>query len=488
MSSEPSQTSPAPPARPTPPGPPSQPSQPSPPSPPSPSRSAADAFDRIRALGIVRPDQGRWVAGVATGLARRWGVDPILVRGGFVALSLVFGVGMFVYGVCWLLLPHPDGRIHAQEVTHGSVTAGFIGAVLTTLFGLPFSGPWGDHGPGMDWSVGPGLFTIAVIVGVIWWFKGHQNRGAGPNTVGTTAGTAATAATAASTADGTMRTVPSAGTEPGVRYAAAYEPPASTYGAPEPGAPGAPSGVVAPTGSAGSTAALRQATRPWRPLTLTTLGLALVVATLVNLGTHRWAVAGAVALAIVAIGLVLAGLAGRRGGFLVPVAVILALSSMASVTGERVDTTAENRTWTPVTLQQARDGFHVGAGESTIDLTSSALLAGATTADPIMITVDQGAGQIRVVLPADTPATVQARVGAGRIQDDIAGQERQGLGQQLTVTGTARGEPVLTVEVSLGAGQVLIGQRSPTAGPSASSSPSSSPSASLSSSIHRSSR
>lgn len=456
---------------------------------PSGTRPGADAFDRIRALGIVRPDEGRWVAGVAAGLARRWGVDPILVRGAFVALSLVFGVGMFLYGACWLLLPHPDGRIHAQEVTKGTVTAGFIGAVLTTLFGMPFGGAWNSNGPGMNWSIGPGLFTIAVIAGVIWWFKGrHGSHG----TSGQSTGSQGTGGqSTASSSPGT--TSPSAGTPTAgspttgsaTGYTAAYEPPVSTYGAPEPGAypqgsvtvptTAAPTTTGPTTGSAAG--AMRQATRPWRPLTLVTLGLVIVVSTLVYQLTDRWAVAGAISLAIVGIALVLAGLAGRRGGFLVPVAVILALTSLGGAAGENVDSTPQARTWTPVTAQQAEEGFHVGAGESTIDLTSTALLAGATAADPVKIVVDQGAGQLELTLPAGTPATVVARVGAGRIQDDIAEQVRQGLGTTWTAKTTATGEPVLTVEVSLGAGEVIIGQRAATAAiPSPLTSPSSVPS------------
>jgi hypothetical protein len=51
-------------------------------------------FSRIRALGIVRPDEDRWMAGVCTGLARRWGVDPRLVRGLFVVVSIVSVSGL----------------------------------------------------------------------------------------------------------------------------------------------------------------------------------------------------------------------------------------------------------------------------------------------------------------------------------------------------------------------------------------------------------
>src|ERR671938_1368201 len=107
-------------------------------------------FDRIRRYGAVRPDDGRWFAGVAAGLARRWGVDPLLVRGGFVLLTVFGGIGLLLYGLGWLFLPHPDGRIHAQEVLRGVVTAGFIGGLLLVLLNLGGSG-WSRGG----WLVGP---------------------------------------------------------------------------------------------------------------------------------------------------------------------------------------------------------------------------------------------------------------------------------------------------------------------------------------------
>jgi phage shock protein PspC (stress-responsive transcriptional regulator) len=73
------------------------------------------------------------IAGVAAGLARRWGVAPVVVRIAFVVLSLYAGFGILLYGLGWMFLPHPDGRIHAQQVLSGTVTAGFVGALLTVL-------------------------------------------------------------------------------------------------------------------------------------------------------------------------------------------------------------------------------------------------------------------------------------------------------------------------------------------------------------------
>jgi signal transduction histidine kinase/phage shock protein PspC (stress-responsive transcriptional regulator) len=48
------------------------------------------------------------VAGVALGLARWLGVDPVIVRIGFVVLSFAGAVGLILYGALWALLPSDD--------------------------------------------------------------------------------------------------------------------------------------------------------------------------------------------------------------------------------------------------------------------------------------------------------------------------------------------------------------------------------------------
>jgi phage shock protein PspC (stress-responsive transcriptional regulator) len=54
---------------------------------------------------LSRPGAGRMAGGVAAGLARGAGVDPILVRLLFVALTLMGGAGIPLYLAGWLLIP-----------------------------------------------------------------------------------------------------------------------------------------------------------------------------------------------------------------------------------------------------------------------------------------------------------------------------------------------------------------------------------------------
>lgn len=53
---------------------------------------------------IVRPRNGKIIAGVCAALADRFGVPRLLVRLGFVLFGL-FGVGEIVYIALWILIP-----------------------------------------------------------------------------------------------------------------------------------------------------------------------------------------------------------------------------------------------------------------------------------------------------------------------------------------------------------------------------------------------
>jgi phage shock protein PspC (stress-responsive transcriptional regulator) len=163
----------------TPPSAPSAPAQPSQPSRPVPP-PAARFFDTIRRFGVTRPDRGsgRMVAGVAAGLAHRWDVDPIVVRVGFIVLTFVGGLGASLYGLGWLFLPHPDGRIHAQRLLTGRITAGFVGALLATL--------------AVTDGVAPLIVAAAAVTLIVLLTRNRHPR----TTAGTTAGTTAQTSTA----------------------------------------------------------------------------------------------------------------------------------------------------------------------------------------------------------------------------------------------------------------------------------------------------
>jgi phage shock protein PspC (stress-responsive transcriptional regulator) len=61
--------------------------------------------ERLGVQGLVRPRRGRIIAGVAAGLARRYGMSPWLVRLIFVASLLLPGPQFVIYIALWVLMP-----------------------------------------------------------------------------------------------------------------------------------------------------------------------------------------------------------------------------------------------------------------------------------------------------------------------------------------------------------------------------------------------
>ena len=65
--------------------------------------------DSMARQGLVRPREGRMLAGVCAGLARRFGLDPWLARLLFVLILFVIpGSQLLVYPVLWVLMPSEE--------------------------------------------------------------------------------------------------------------------------------------------------------------------------------------------------------------------------------------------------------------------------------------------------------------------------------------------------------------------------------------------
>lgn len=54
---------------------------------------------------LVRPQQGRLIAGVCAGLADRFGCSVIPVRILTVAATVFFGISIGIYLLLWILIP-----------------------------------------------------------------------------------------------------------------------------------------------------------------------------------------------------------------------------------------------------------------------------------------------------------------------------------------------------------------------------------------------
>ena len=65
-----------------------------------------DIHQTFRSQGLVRPTEGRVLAGVVAGLGRRFGIDPWPARLLFVLLLMVIpGSQFLIYPILWILMP-----------------------------------------------------------------------------------------------------------------------------------------------------------------------------------------------------------------------------------------------------------------------------------------------------------------------------------------------------------------------------------------------
>src|SRR6478752_7096116 len=153
-----------------------------PPYPGAPGAQPQNFFDWIRGHGIYRGRE-RWIGGVASGIAQRLGVDPLIVRGILIVLTVFAGVGVLLYGLAWALLPEPDGRIHVQEAAAGRWSTGMTGALITTIIGFPSlgNGVWGWDRYGFGAFVWTAVWVGAAAYFVYYLTQRNKARHGNPS-------------------------------------------------------------------------------------------------------------------------------------------------------------------------------------------------------------------------------------------------------------------------------------------------------------------
>ncbi|MEV4731990.1 PspC domain-containing protein [Saccharopolyspora sp. NPDC049426] len=113
----------------------------------------------------VRPTAGSKAAGVSAAIARRYGVDPILVRVSFVVLTFYGGAGIVMYMLGWLLFPKEAAPLPGQTTPRREPTRTWIAAVLVVLLF-----------PGMLWMINS-MAVLGLAAGPIALYFLHRNQG-----------------------------------------------------------------------------------------------------------------------------------------------------------------------------------------------------------------------------------------------------------------------------------------------------------------------
>jgi phage shock protein PspC (stress-responsive transcriptional regulator) len=435
-------------------------------------------YAALRRPGIVRGTDERWFAGVAGGIARWLGVDPLVVRAGFILLSIFFGVGVSLYLVLWLLMPDDRGRLPVERALKDG-DGGSIFLLVVTAIAVLGGAPWW----GGDFH-GARIFGFALLVVGAWWFLTRTDtgrdlmvsrpwRGGGAGVGGPSTGNAAANA------------------------GAAHAPATSAGMLGDPSAPGAPGAAGAGgTASAGGVAPVAgQSWTPQAPVMqqprervrtigfaagLLVLGLALVsgvvlhqVATTAGWTGNPVAIGIAAGVGVLGLAIVIGGLAGRRAGALSFFAVVGMIAAIAT-TAAPVGLTEPFQVGEPkhvVTTLTGDTDFQLGLGEMTVDLSAATDYA-KTPARPDRVTATMGVGQLNVVVPDGVAVTVHARARLGeidapagsaapgttmRMMGDASRTQSSGSDISETLTFGPKGAPPeIVVDAEVGMGQIVV--------------------------------
>ncbi|MGB5952004.1 MAG: PspC domain-containing protein [Ornithinimicrobium sp.] len=391
--------------------------------------SRSTFFDVLRGFDVRRtPD--RWIGGVAAGLAHRVGLDPLVIRAGFIVLGLFFGLGVALYVLAWALIPDATETTHLERGLREGKFASIAILILAVIV-LLGTVPWWDGG-----SFGSAVFGLIVFAGIGYGLYRVWTNRSTPGAVGDHGYQAAYGPPPATGVPPTGSTA--AGTETTSGFAPSPPPPGTamgmTSGPTPPTGPSQhdPAGPPPPPGNPGSSFATPPpppgppAPRRGRRLSgggavaALTAGAVLVIvgglvwsADAINLAGNPVTVAWCAALILLGVVLVTLGLMGRRAGFVGFFAVVAAFAVLVTAplpAGLRWNGEAGEVAWTPTATSQ-QDTYAWGAGEPTLDLTN--LTPDDLTVDEI--DVDLGAGELVILVPEGLDVLVNSDIGVGSV-------------------------------------------------------------------------
>jgi phage shock protein PspC (stress-responsive transcriptional regulator) len=404
----------------------------------------------------VRREEGKWLAGVCTGMADAFGVDVTVVRVLWVIVALgSFGVGVAAYALFWFAFPsevHPapiSRFAHMKEWNSGYVIGlVLIGIGAIVVFGWLLSVQPYHHFGAFAWA------TLLIGGGAAILLLRNPDE---PDE---------TEPTPPPAPPGATETVPPTATTDAPATGAV--PPAPP---PFPQAPTAPAPPPPPTTSAQTTSAWTQHARwpvsppppprPKRPrrrpfLTPLTLSVLLIGGGLVALLndadvtdiTTAEALAGAVC--VIGIALLVSTRFGRARG-LIPVGILLLLATIpASVIDVPITGGIGDREYRPTTVSQVDSSYELGIGELDLDLRNLAL-----GDETVEIDAQVGIGRLDIHVPSTATVEVHAHAGVGELSlfsnsydDDVP------VNQSFTASGT--GDGTIMIDAEVGAGQVQV--------------------------------
>ncbi|MEJ7634214.1 PspC domain-containing protein [Aeromicrobium sp.] len=361
---------------------------------------------RLRSITDMRRSRDdRLLGGVCSGAAKYLNIDPVIVRVVIAVLTVVGFAGVILYAAAWFLLPAADEdksvaadwfKLDKNEEQVRVI--GLVGAVVVA--GLAVIG---DNG--YFWDGAPWILVPIAFVYYLFFVRPRRRR-----------------------------------SDDAARQAAGQQ----TVSA----ADGARVGLVD-----NRKYAKTPRDRSWTLTGLTaSVAVIAVAATRIYAEYHdetRWTSYVAVALGVVAIGLLVGTLFGN-GGPLIGLGVILAIAlAIGSVLPN--GKFGEQRP-VPLTASQVDSTYRHGIGLLELDLTqvqNQEALIGDT------INLRAGVGQTKVIVPSDLDVTVVSHLGAGEIS--IFGRKVNGTDNDLDLPATTG--PALMIDIDQRFGNIEVIRR-----------------------------
>ena len=371
-----------------------------------------DGFDprRLRTItDMRRSTDDRMLAGVCAGAAKHLNVDPVVIRVIIAVLTFVGLSGLILYLAAWFFLPADDTDqsiaadwFNLDKNEEQVRIIGLVGAAVLAAVAIVGDSQWAWWG--LPWVLVP----LAILY---WFFVVRPRRNASDDP--------ATSEVQAESDDTAVLPVGGDAGQKPERKRRDKKPPGSS----------------ALTG-----------------LTLSVAAIAVAIAVLVSgLTDANWTTYLAVALGVVAVGVLVGTFFGRPGP-LIPIglvlAVLLAFGSLmpSAATGEKVVA--------PETAAGVDGEYQHGLGALRVDLSDisdAEQLLGST------IRLENGAGEIKVTIPDDLNVAVDAQVDAGEIR--AFGRKANGTDATLVQPADDPGEPVLTLRIRQTFGGIEVIER-----------------------------
>lgn len=133
--------------------------------------SSGPSTERTSSVRLTRSRNDRVIAGVCGGLGHYFNIDPVLVRIGFVALTLAAGAGILIYILAAIILPEatPEEDVARSDVTSVSQGRLIFGGLLILIGAFLLMReifPW--FSDQIIWA------TVLIALGLAVVFRGTQ--------------------------------------------------------------------------------------------------------------------------------------------------------------------------------------------------------------------------------------------------------------------------------------------------------------------------